>query len=138
MSAALATAYSGADAGVLAAVLASPERPRRSEVAGWVDEQVLREAARRCAADAGLDDAPGHPAGGGAAYPEDGDDALRVYLPDELADADVDVVGAARWAQARREAWIDHGDALAAERELWWAQRLPVDALLTAWRGSPG
>ncbi|MFN8148126.1 MAG: hypothetical protein U0R76_11745 [Candidatus Nanopelagicales bacterium] len=123
---ALAAAYPGAGPDVLAAVLASPERPKRSEVAGWVDEQVLREAARRCARESGLDQ---------AAYPPDGDEALRVYLADEIADADVDAVGAAAWAQARAEAWDDHGDPLRDERELWWAEQLPAAAAqVDAWR----
>ena len=126
VAAALAAAYPRAGGDVLEAVLAAPERPRRSEVAGWVDEQVLREAARRCARESGLDQ---------AAYPPDGDEALRVYLPDGIADADVDAVGAAAWAQARVDAWSDHEDALVGERELWWAEQLPVDALLDAWRG---
>lgn len=125
----LAAAYPSAGPDVLAAVLAAPERPKRSDVAAWVDEQVLREAARRCAADAGLADAAG------AGYPPDGDEALRVYLPDDVDDADVAVVGADRWAQARADAWSDHGDALAGERELWWAEQLPVAAVVDAWRG---
>ncbi len=122
---ALLAAYPRAGSDVLAAVVASPERPRRADVGPWVDEHVRREAARRCARDAGLDQ---------AAHPPDGDEALRVYLPDEIADADVDAVGAAAWAQARVDAWSDHEDALVGDRELWWAEQLPVDALVDAWR----
>ncbi|MFN8173309.1 MAG: hypothetical protein U0R65_15790 [Candidatus Nanopelagicales bacterium] len=125
VSAALTAAYPAAPTGVLEAALAADERPTRSDVAAWVDEQVLREAARRCAADAGLTDAP---------WPPDGEDALRVYLSDELTDADVDDVPASAWAAARDDAWTDHPDGLRSDRELWWADTLPAAALVDAWR----
>lgn len=128
VAAAVARLYPGAPHDVAAAVLGTGERPRRGDahVEAWVHEQVLRAAARL---DAGERLAS-------AAYPVDGDEALRVYLPDELADSDVAAVGAAAWDRARSDAWADHGDELLREGELWWAQehRGEVDAVLARWR----
>lgn len=115
----------------VAAVVALEGRPRRGpeHVDPWVHEQVRRAAAREVAARTGLD---------AAAYPPDGEDGLRVYLPRDLEDAPVDAVPADAWERARAEAWGDHGELLAEDRELWWAEQVPadVDALVAAWRGT--
>jgi hypothetical protein len=102
--------------------------PRKADrLAEWVHEQVRRAAVLEAARRSGADQEP---------YPADGEDALRVYLPDDLTDAPVDQVPAAAWQQARDEAWGDHGDALAEDRLAEWSDRLAeqVAATLDAWR----
>jgi hypothetical protein len=128
LAAGLANRYPGAPAQVVDELLSMPSRPRRGEehVAAWVEDQVRRSAARVLAAGTGLAEAP---------YPPDGEESLRVYLPTDIAD-DVGEVPPDVWEQARGDAWSDHGDELAEERELWWAEALEadVDAVLAAWR----
>lgn len=103
------------------------DAPRKADrLAEWVHEQVRRSAVLQAARESGADQEP---------YPVDGEDALRVYLPDELTDAPVDQVPASAWDRARDDAWGDHGDALAADRLDDWSQRLSeqVDALVAGW-----
>jgi hypothetical protein len=102
--------------------------PRKADrLAEWVHEQVLRAAVLEATRRSGADQEP---------YPADGEDALRVYLPDELTDAAVEQVPASAWQQARDEAWGDHGDALAEDRVAEWSDRFggAADSLLADWR----
>lgn len=132
IAAGMAALYPSLPGEAAAAVLGVVGRPRRGSehVDPWVHEQVRRAAARSVASATGLDS---------AAFPPDGEDGLRVYLPRELEDAPVDAVPAPEWERARAEAWGDHGEVLEDDRELWWAEQAAaeVEALLEAWR-SPG
>jgi hypothetical protein len=127
----LTALYPSAPAALRAAVETADGRPRRGaqHVDPWLDQQVRRGAAREAASASGLAEVP---------FPPDGEDALRVYLPRELEDAPVEGVPAAAWEQARADAWADHGDALAEDREQWWAEQVDaeVDSLVRAWRSS--
>lgn len=127
VAAELARRYPGAPRDLAASFEGkAPRKPDR--LSAWVDEQVRRSAVLQAARESGADQEP---------YPADGEDALRVYLPDELADAPVDLVPASAWDRARDEAWGDHGDALAEDRIAEWSDRLggAADALLVTWRG---
>lgn len=102
--------------------------PRKAErLTAWVHEQVRRSAVLQAARESGADQEP---------YPADGEDALRVYLPDELTDEPTDQVPASAWDQARAEAWGDHGEALAEDRVAEWSDRLAdeVRLIIDAWR----
>lgn len=81
----------------------------------WIHDQVHRSAVLDAARTTGVDQ---------AAYPPDGAESLRVYLADELADAAVEQVPATAWAQARDEAWGDHGEGLAEDRIADWSEQL--------------
>jgi hypothetical protein len=126
IAAELATLYPSAPDGLVAS-FAAPAPRRGDRLTSWVHEQVCRAAVVRAAHGSGIDAEP---------YPADGEDSLRVYLDDDVADAAVDAVPQQVWAQARDEAWGDHGEALAEDRLEEWSQRLAVEvsALLEAWR----
>lgn len=126
IAAELATLYPGAPAGLAASF--DERAPRAGDrLTTWIHDQVHRAAVLEAARSTGLDQ---------AAYPPDGAESLRVYLAEDVADAPGDQVPAAFWAQARDEAWGDHGDGLAEDRIVDWSEQLAdqVAATVSAWR----
>jgi hypothetical protein len=126
VAAELSTCYPRASAD-LAATFTAPAPRRGPRLTAWVHDQVRLAAVRLAAATTGLDQVP---------YPADGEESLRVYLSDDLADLPTHAVPSAAWSRAREDAWSDHGDALEADREQDWAERLAdeVETTLRAWR----
>jgi hypothetical protein len=124
------TLYPGAPDAVVVGVATGTGSPRRAEkLTAWVHAQVRRAAVLEAGRAAGLEGAP---------YPADGEDSLRVYLAPQLADLPVEDVPAAAWAQAREDAWTDHGEALEEDRVADWAERLADDVAATLERWGAG